>query len=287
MGLGGMTWSATSPCDPQTRLIRPLLDVPRDDIEAFARSNGLAWREDATNFDLSIPRNRIRHELVPLLLGSYCPGLRTTVPRTMEILRADAEHVAEADARSQSGSQPSLAQLRAAAREALQMAGRPVNFRNVEARIESKTAFPGKQRPPGTLRHGRHKAWRVILNSDPRRVRTGALRVSWAFRRDPLPFAVGAGRYEQFDADVVGDPVELRHWRPGDRFQMLGKRQASKLQDLFTGRKIPPAERHERMVALDSAGRVFWVEGLPPGEVQKLTTTTRRILVWKWDRSPQ
>jgi len=49
------------------RLIRPLLEVRRGEIEAFCRRRGLAWRTDETNLDTGYRRNFIRHELLPLL----------------------------------------------------------------------------------------------------------------------------------------------------------------------------------------------------------------------------
>lgn len=48
-------------------LVRPLLDCRRADLRAALRSSGETWREDASNDDLSIPRNRVRHELLPVI----------------------------------------------------------------------------------------------------------------------------------------------------------------------------------------------------------------------------
>ena len=47
--------------------VRPLLWSSRDQIEAFAAERGLAYREDETNAQLVYQRNRIRHEVIPLL----------------------------------------------------------------------------------------------------------------------------------------------------------------------------------------------------------------------------
>ena len=48
-------------------IVRPLLEIRRERIEAFCRRNALAWRTDPTNADTSLRRNFIRHELLPLL----------------------------------------------------------------------------------------------------------------------------------------------------------------------------------------------------------------------------
>jgi tRNA(Ile)-lysidine synthase len=91
-------------------------------------------------------------------------------------------------------------------------------------------------------------------------------------------------RREWFDADRLGSPVILRHWRPGDRFQPIGFPAAVKLQDLFTNQKISRARRHQAVVATTASGEIWWVEGLRIGERFKLTAATRRRLRWDWQR---
>jgi tRNA(Ile)-lysidine synthase len=56
-------------------ILRPLLDTKRSEIEAYLNSLGQSWREDSTNRHLTFTRNRIRHELLPLLEG-WNPRLR-------------------------------------------------------------------------------------------------------------------------------------------------------------------------------------------------------------------
>jgi tRNA(Ile)-lysidine synthase len=67
-GLSGIRYAAG-------RVIRPLLDVARADVDAFLRARSLPFREDRSNLDLSIRRNRIRHELLPWLERHYAPRL--------------------------------------------------------------------------------------------------------------------------------------------------------------------------------------------------------------------
>ena len=78
-GLGGMRpWArlpARSPDGAAIRLIRPLLGFRRAEIRSLAVRTGLAWREDRSNLDLSIVRNRVRSELLPLLERSYNPRI--------------------------------------------------------------------------------------------------------------------------------------------------------------------------------------------------------------------
>ncbi|HEU5396477.1 MAG TPA: tRNA lysidine(34) synthetase TilS, partial [Verrucomicrobiae bacterium] len=94
-GLAGMKWKSPSPADSQLMLVRPLLDVSREEIRRFAAENKIRFREDATNANVDILRNRIRHELLPLLRKNYQPGLTLAILRTMEIVGAEAELVAD------------------------------------------------------------------------------------------------------------------------------------------------------------------------------------------------
>jgi tRNA(Ile)-lysidine synthase len=94
-GLAGMTWRAPSPADSRMVLVRPLLGFAKAELLAFARENQIRFREDATNFSTDILRNRLRHQLLPLLREKYQPALTRTILRTMELLGAEEEWIGE------------------------------------------------------------------------------------------------------------------------------------------------------------------------------------------------
>jgi tRNA(Ile)-lysidine synthase len=71
-------------------LVRPLLEIPRTELRDYLESIGEAWREDASNADRSIPRNKIRHDIMPLL-RELNPRADAALARTADILRSDAE----------------------------------------------------------------------------------------------------------------------------------------------------------------------------------------------------
>jgi tRNA(Ile)-lysidine synthase len=71
-------------------LIRPLLDVPRSKIEAYCDEHALDTRIDATNADSTYFRNRLRHELLPLL-ETYNPNIRAVLRRTASVVAAEVE----------------------------------------------------------------------------------------------------------------------------------------------------------------------------------------------------
>jgi tRNA(Ile)-lysidine synthase len=73
---------------PHPLIVRPLLDIPRAQIEAYARKHKLAWVEDESNADIYFLRNFLRRDILPLLGGRF-PAYRTTLARS-------ARHFAEA-----------------------------------------------------------------------------------------------------------------------------------------------------------------------------------------------
>src|SRR5262245_18564556 len=66
---------------PGVRLLRPMLTVSRTEVIAYLRSIGQSWREDASNRDPAFTRNRIRHELLPLL-RTFNPEVEEALGRT-------------------------------------------------------------------------------------------------------------------------------------------------------------------------------------------------------------
>ena len=119
-GLGGMHWIAALPNHPSLRLVRPLLNLPKAVLQEYAIGMGISFRKDGSNVDLDFQRNRIRHELLPLLRRKYQAGLDSVVARTMEILSAEADcvgaiarHWMKAQVRSAFDSLPVAVQRRA------------------------------------------------------------------------------------------------------------------------------------------------------------------------------
>ncbi|HEV2008880.1 MAG TPA: tRNA lysidine(34) synthetase TilS [Burkholderiales bacterium] len=63
------------------RILRPLLEIPRSEIEAYARSRKLEWIEDDSNADTAFDRNFLRHRVLPVVAQRY-PSYRKTLLRT-------------------------------------------------------------------------------------------------------------------------------------------------------------------------------------------------------------
>jgi tRNA(Ile)-lysidine synthase len=73
------------------RIVRLMLRVRRSEVEAFLRERGQDWREDATNADVALTRNRVRHELMPML-RSFNPAADEMLANVSELARDEQAH---------------------------------------------------------------------------------------------------------------------------------------------------------------------------------------------------
>lgn len=71
------------------RVVRPLIELSRADVEQYLRSRNISWRDDSTNATLHFARNRIRHELLPLLEREWNPAIRETLAQTAAWAQAE------------------------------------------------------------------------------------------------------------------------------------------------------------------------------------------------------
>lgn len=90
-GLQGISRTGTL-APAGVRMVRPLLELTAAEIRRTLRSAGVAWREDSTNREVMLPRNRVRHELIPQL-EAITPGFRETILRSAGLTRQAADYM--------------------------------------------------------------------------------------------------------------------------------------------------------------------------------------------------
>lgn len=309
--LAGLRWAGPSPVNSTVELVRPLLNVTREELLTLAEQEGWAFRIDATNASTDILRNRIRHELLPLLRRDFQPGLNQVVGQSMDLLSEAWAYLAEEAARwRQNGEgRPSFDELAMALqREILHgqlvAAGVEPSFALVE-QLRSQASLPVEVAPGKRIARDDHARlhWvgpapklNRVLEPDHKVISLRQNQGQCGFAGVRLRWRRVAGRWdgrlprpqageEVFDAAKIGRSIRLRTWRPGDRFQPVGLPRPAKLQDMFVNLKIPRAQRHALLVGEVADGRIFWVEGLRIGEQFKLDNSTARQLKWHWRRA--
>ena len=80
---------------PDGSVVRPLLAVSRQQIEAYAAEARLEWREDSSNASNAYTRNRLRQHWIPELAAAFNPQLLRSIGRLADSQRRDAEWIAE------------------------------------------------------------------------------------------------------------------------------------------------------------------------------------------------
>ena len=73
------------------RFVRPLLGCRDAELRAYLEKYGEEWREDATNVDTSIERNKVRHEILPYLERAYDPKIVEHIATVCRLLRDSAK----------------------------------------------------------------------------------------------------------------------------------------------------------------------------------------------------
>ncbi len=175
-GLGGMRAMTLREIEGvRLEILRPLLGVWRNEIDAYVAAQGLAFREDASNADPAHTRNRLRHRLIPLIEEEYGRPVRQTVWRAAELLAVEDEWMegaaelrifpandAELSAKALAGF-PVALQRRALKRWLRAQGVGNVGYEEVEAvRSLLTQGPPAKVNLPGGM-HARRRAGKLFL----------------------------------------------------------------------------------------------------------------------------
>jgi tRNA(Ile)-lysidine synthase len=301
-GLAGMKCLGVSPVDRRVRLVRPLFELPKAALRAYAEERRVPFREDASNHSPAILRNRVRRHLLPTLRRRYQPALDRVVLRLLNLLDDTSDFLEEAAEAWKRELKPKpFDQVAPAVQRAILLA--QLHELGVKADYDLVEELRHSLNQPITVAPGRRirRDASGRIGVEPRQIRSpdipvevslaagtgqtefAGVRINWRALPGPRLAAAQPGR-EFFDLDRIGRGVVLRHWQPGDRFQPIGLPQTVKLQDWFTNRKVPRTRRHELVVATTDSGEIFWIEDQRIAAPFKVTGETRRRLRWEWER---
>jgi len=281
------------------RVIRPFLKVRRVEIMEYLAAEKLAYRDDTSNADTRFARNRIRHELLPLLECEYNPAIRDVLLNTAEILRDEdfylLHHVAQrfymAVCQKDAVNVKALANCPVAIqRRVLRFwlggdsePGLGFTFEQIEAvRHAAQNDSPSAEieLPDGLVVYREYEWLQKAQRKDMEPVR-GHWMVSLAgetiIGELGVKFVVGE-EGERLDADALGDGLFVRTWEAGDRFQPLGMSETKKLQDFFVDEKVPRRRRSRVPLLCAANGHIAWVVGYRIAEPFKVTERTRRVV---------
>jgi tRNA(Ile)-lysidine synthase len=298
---------------PEGRVVRPLLGATRAEVEAYLRALGQGWREDSSNRHLTYTRNRIRHELLPLLEG-WNPRIREHLAQMAELAREEEAWWAGELARvapqilmagrpvrgggRASGDGLALDVTRLAAlgpalqrrllRYAAEQMGAALDFPATEALRE--LALDGRAGQRRELAQG------LRAERTPRELRlsiqsaspTGTPAAIPEYSA-PIPGEIAAsafgirlrievGAAQQEGQLAPGRTATLRNWRPGDRVHLRYSSGARKVKEVLERLRVTGSSRAICPV-LEVGGRIVWMKGVELQPEQGITVLATNLEV--------
>jgi tRNA(Ile)-lysidine synthase len=287
------------------RVIRPLLALSREESRELARQAGLPFSDDPTNLDPKFARNRIRHDVLPVL-RKLNPAAERNIAETRAELAEEAEVLERlaAELLTEGGAGAGVTAIPAETLAAADPALRRIAMRTLAERVAGRHVPLGRERAAQIWRLAQDpEGGQVDLGGGLRAVcELGLIRFALPEDAEPepvhlrVPGSVRFGAWElhaslrdgsvqpegpelaTLDASALGEDLVVRTWREGDRIRPLGMDGTKTLQDLFTDRKVPRSLRHQLPVVA-AGGRVAWVAGVAVSEDFRLAPETREAVV--------
>ena len=294
-------------------IVRPLLEVRRDETAAYCADYRLQPRQDSTNISLQPLRNRVRLELLPLL-KSYNPQVIEALLRTACIAGDDIAYLEKEASRLYQRLAVRQGNTIILAREALLKLSPSMqrylirlaieklvgNLKDIEARhieelvqVLNKPAGKKISLPYGlvfTIDYGRY-----ILGTGPSllspfpvldgehliKIPGKTIIPGWRIQANVIKpdesSSAGDNFLAHLDYSQVGDKLIVRSRKRGDRFQPLGMKETKKISQFMIDARIPRDWR-DRIPIIDSGDSILWVVGYRIDERMKVTEDTKLVL---------
>ena len=275
------------------RIVRPLLQTSRAEIEDYLQENGLSHVEDSTNADTAYARNRLRHQVIPLL-EELNPALSSRLSDTVGYLRADNDYLTAQAMAAVRGAEPTVTGGLVLPADAIARSPDPIAVRAVSAllgrlgehqyraaHLLSVVELARSGNPSGSvdLPHGitARRAYGLLV-LEPTAAESGWTPVplnvpgetplpqlGWKLVCRPVQ-APAEPPTDPFvcylDPSALDGPLTVRPRETGDGITLPGRPHKS-VKKLLIDAKVPRADRERLPVVADRRGPV-WLGGFGP-----------------------
>ena len=299
------------------RVIRPLLEVWRGDIESFALERKIPFLSDSSNLKEDYLRNRIRLSLIPSIERDYQPDFKEVLLRTANILREENDYL-ERGAEEEYGKivreEKDVLSFKFSEYRSLHQAIRWRVIKRILRKIYDRGMMTEEGEWSDVLRiyerlHSSSSSFLLELTHgvwlekryDMVSVGKGEIKTFPPFEVELIfpgrtfieeigkevliektegdEFRSDKGSFDTafMDLESLRFPLKMRNFRPGDRFCPLGMKGTRKLKDFFIDHKVPKFER-PKIPLLISGEVIAWIVGHRIDERVKVTEKTKKIL---------
>jgi tRNA(Ile)-lysidine synthase len=281
----------------ERKLLRPLLNFKREEIEAFGKENNLVWVEDSTNESSKYTRNYFRNELIPALKKVYPQAednLLDTIHRFSQIENLYSVLVSDLKKKlcKERGNDIHIPikQLLGYKNESLIyeiIKDYSFGEKQVDEVLKLANSESGHFIENDLYRIIRHRHWFIIaakqtetsensiIEEKDRTVLfpAGKLQIEKTENLKPEP----ANTVAQFDAAMINFPLLLRKWKTGDYFYPLGMTKKKKLSRFFIDLKLSKIDK-ENIWVIEMNKKIIWVAGYRIDDRFKITDKAKEVL---------
>ncbi len=291
----------------QDRVIRPLMFATRTRIEQYQQDYNLPFCVDSSNLSVKYTRNKIRHEVLPVL-DSINPDFRNGLILTIERLKEaglivrEQVHTKRDTVCSENPDGltihiPRLLKLSAVNTYLYEwLSPMGFNYPTIKRISESLTGISGKiflsqtwcllrdrdkliLRPVGSVTSPAVSEYDIDADvariEQPLPLSFERIGLSGDFTPDKNP------RIAFLDLAMIRFPLILRRWKKGDSFKPFGMKHTKKLSDFFIDEKFSVLEK-ENVWILESDGKIVWLVGHRPDDRFRITDRTTQALRIQW-----
>ncbi|WP_026895565.1 tRNA lysidine(34) synthetase TilS [Clostridiisalibacter paucivorans] len=301
-------------------IIRPLLDISREEIERYCETENLSPRIDKTNLEPIYGRNKIRLEMIPYIQDNFNEGIIDTLCRMANLMEVDGEYLNECAKRSYKEvlEQKTRYEIRLNIYKFLSLhnaiKGRVIrhalecllghltgieerHIRSIIELVSTKKVGKTIDMPYGLKVYISYedflikkkdfyitKDYKVKLDMDKENLLhpIDAKITCKVFDINEIHTKSKHRFIKYFDYDKIKDGLYIRNRRSGDRIKPLGMNGTKKLKDFFIDQKIPKYLRDSIPIITDGDG-IVWIVGYRIGDPYKIDENTKKILMVKYE----
>lgn len=278
------------------KLVRPLLPFSRELLEAYATVEGIQWQEDSSNVSTKYLRNKLRHDIIPLL-KQVNPQLLKNFQNTISNLQDSQDLINDTIVKIQKKVvEVEKDQIKFTIRKIKKLSNpkaylyqllKDFNFTAWDDIVGLLDAQSGKQVYSSTHRLLKDREFLVLSEMEQEADET-ALSILKSDTEITTPCGTLVfGQVDAIsevsahtiyvDADQLKFPLTLRKWQAGDLFYPLGMKGKKKLSKYFKDEKLSLRDKENAYVLL-SEDRVVWVVGRRADARFKIEAHTSHIL---------
>jgi len=296
--------------------IRPLLHVGARDLRLALATCGAAWCEDASNSDVSIARNALRHKVIPELIESLDRDPAVGAARSRYLLAEDAaalDQLARQQMAAAYAGDPRLDRaeprqlpnallrralsawlnrhqlIKSVGASAMDLLLRAICAAQAQYRMSAGDAYIMLDSQQLWLERTDASSAPfyfepILLKPDATVVLPSGskLKIEQVYLDDLTCGQILRGEVDCLRSAYIvsheSSYYKIRSCQPGDRFTPIGAPGSKKLKDWFIDRKIPHRERKQLPVVTTQAGEVIWVPGFAPANSRKISLNTNSAL---------